>query len=321
MSNTPMWVKICSLVLSVLLLIFVFYGVSENRKQAAQEANRINRINQQVMKCRLEKSRLEAQLETLNKESIYTSDKAMVMAGFVLTGPDDLSYIQMLSEKYTFSPVLLLNCDSDTADIMEALKTYTQPYGLTVYVPAFSSDTRQQVTDLREQMANQGLSDTGLIFVNGQPEDSALQELTANCGLSGYLDYHDTPASGQNEDGSVYIDYAYFRAEHYTENAIPAIEERISDCANNRAAMVCLLDMKHLNASPNTKSFADRIMKILKKYDTQYGVFSSAADAVAELKTYNHKTALLMENYAQKREEIQTRLTEIENQIDALLQP
>ncbi len=321
MSDTPMWVKVCAVILSAVLLVFLVYGISQSRKENAQEANRIAQVNQQVMKCRLEKSQLEAQLEALNKQSIYTSDKAMVMVGFALTGPDDLSYIQTLSEKYAFSPALLLNCAEDTASIREALKTYTQPYGLVLYAPAYTDDTQQQVTDLREQLAEQGLSDTGLLFVSGQPEDSALQALTANCGLSGYLDYHDTPVSGQNSDGSVYVDYAYFRAEHYTENAIPAIEERLNDCVNNRAAMVCLLDMKHLNASPNTKSFADRIMKTLKKYDTQYGAFSPAADAVAELKTYNQQTALLMEKHAQKREEIQTRITEIDNRIAALLQP
>ncbi len=317
MNDVPRWVKVIALTVSAILFAGMVFFIYQEEQKAAENAERLEMLNQKTYAYRQEKAELEDQLKRLEQDSVYVSEKAMLMIGFILSGDSDLDYITQKAEQYQFAPVLLIDCTKDSEEIFRLMTEADKTWDVIFYAPIYTEELKQQIMSTRTNLEGLPINDTGLLFISGEPSKEKLQAVVADCGLIGYAEYSDSPTSGQNEDGSVFFDYTHFKLSHYSTETIPAIEERLYACIDHRAAMLCLFDMNHINSSIGVKKFADTILETIKKQDAKSQILSTASDVVNELTTFNLHNEELGKINAKRRGEIESRIDELEALIDA----
>ncbi len=320
MYDTPRWLKVTAIMLSVLLFAGMLCFIYLEEQEAAELEAHMEMLNQKTYQYRQEKIELEQELEEIEKGVVYVSDKAMLMIGFILSDDSDLTYITQKAEQYQFTPVLLIDCSTDNTDSLQFVTASDRVWDVIFYAPSYTEELKPQIMSTRNNLKGLPVSDTGLLFISGEPSKEKLQTIVTECDLVGYAEYSESPSSGQNEDGSIYFDYLHLKRNHYSQEYIPAIEERLNACVKKRAAMLFAFDMNHINSSIGVKKFADAILETIRVQDTKYQIFSSASEVSDELKTFNQRNAELERTNAKRREEIKKEIEELERLIGEIMQ-
>ncbi len=265
--------------LSVLGLLAALYWVQTNdaRKQAAALA-----LQELARPYEQELSQLEAQLEATSRDYVYHSSSAELLIGFILSDGSDIPCIQSLKDQYGFSPVIILDCTKPLETVQALIAAVPPEWELMLYTAQLDSTAQESIADIKTHLNTLGRKDTGILFLRSRAvSDGDLAALRLG-GFTGCTLYHDTPAVGQNPDGSVFFEYASFNASNFDSDGAEAFSQRLEDVYNHKASMLCVFDMEDLQPLETAAEKTRLLLQTIGQYAARSSCSYSTVSAVAE---------------------------------------
>lgn len=304
-------------IVGVALLVLLLVLASNTPLLSEEESAALEELSATHSKYMQEKGKLEKELDTL--QTVDVSKTAMLAAGFMITEPKDIELIRTKSTEYSFSPVLVFTCEQDLESVTQCLKNADKSWEIVIDVQEYAEDTVQKLNVWKSHMTQlQFERELTVKFVKEITEEQQKEILTA-CNLSSCISYNDSPEAGQNNDDSVYFDYAKLRAKHFSARGLQAFTDRLTSCYTRRAAMLCIFDLDQLNRGEVTPEQLDKALKILKEQTQKENcVFADVKSIVAELSLFNARKAEIEAAHGPRIAEIKARLAELDALLDAL---
>lgn len=108
---------------------------------------------------------LEEELAALEAAAACTSEVASIMAGFTCSDAAGLAYIADKAETWQFSPVLVLDCTMEQADIKQLLSAVDDTWEIMLYAPAFSEETNEAVLSALSCLKADGRQHMGVFLL------------------------------------------------------------------------------------------------------------------------------------------------------------
>ncbi len=304
-------VKALCIALSVLIVIgIVFIYVSASKKQEAL-TNELKELEAKVMLYDEEKTRLEKEITDLEKDLNYSRDKSRIMVGFVVNDPSDLAFVRENSQKYQFSPIVIIDCTMQIDNIKACLQEVDASWEIMMYAQTFSDAVKDGSAAVSEYLESVGKKDTGVFFIRGDAHSEESIALLKEAGFIGYTLYHDSPISWQNSDGMIYFDYS-----HIKSNSNDLVTYRLSECYSKKASMLFAFDMPCIKAGEISEESVSKVLGELSRYaGFSTCDFSTAAEVVSELTSINDTLQEKAEAYTAAKEKNQPRIEELKKLI------
>ncbi len=125
-------------IITIILLVFVLFMVvfflnGEDKDKKRQQAEAWAAVEQQAGVYQEELQELQKSLSALKSDTVYVSDRAELMIGFIVSDADDVRYMEEKADKYGFAPVIVVDCTDDFENItayMEASNANRGGYSL-----------------------------------------------------------------------------------------------------------------------------------------------------------------------------------------------
>ena len=295
-------ILILVLLLSMLIGLFVWVYVDEKLTEESWSA-----AIAEAEPYEREKRELEQELNELKETLKYSSDEMRLMIGFLVSDTDDYSYIRLKSEEYGFNPVIVLDCMSDVDHIASLVEAADAKWEIMLYADSFSSDVAESAKIAKAKIAFLNRSDTGIFLLRRDLDTVSNVASLLDGGFIGYTTYQNSPYFGQNENGSVYIDYSYVRQN------TTAIFDRIQTCYYAKSSSLIVLDMDGIAKEDLTE---DDVIQILNEVRTTAEKddcsISTVSEVVAELSQINQIKAEAQAAYDIRAAEIEARINELD---------
>ncbi len=301
------------MVLTIGLAAVCFWLYCYDYVQQEQQRAALERAIQKARPYEKELRELKKSLSEQENNIEYVSDQASIMVGFLVSDEGDIPYIEEKAEEYGFRPVIVVDCTSDMENILACVEVLDPEWEVMLYAPEFSSEIHEDVVSVKKTLQSFGRKDTGLFFLrNGYDTEPNLQ-LIAQSGFVGYTLYHDSPISGQTEDGYVYFDYSYIR----TDNT--AISDRLSQCYSAKTSFLLTLDMKSIHSEALPEKTVTEILDQTQALSMQEDCsFATVDEVVSELSKINRKKAKKQKEYEEQIFAAEERMEELERMIDEI---
>lgn len=292
------------LMLSMILALgFIRYTDQQERKEQSEI---IEALNAKARPYQAEKIQLQLELDGLQRDTAYQSKTARYMVGFLASSADDFSYIREQAQFYGFSPIIIFDCDEDTADLQEQLTMTEDTWEIMLGTSSFGSDVSERIQAFKAWLDEEGRKDTGVFFIRRDDLSAANIQLLLDNGLIGYTEYHDSPSAGQKLNGAVCFDYSYIWTNEVS------VDSRLSGVYANRSAMLYVFDMEKMRSGEVTETAVATILRKVQRYAAmEHGTFATVGSVVAELLNIN---CFVEEKQAAKEE----RMSEIQGRMDEL---
>ncbi len=321
MRRTGITTKILTIALIVLLIgIILFTNYIEQNEEAARKEHQ-NALSEQIRPYRQEIDALSAELKILKDTYTYTSKHADLMIGFVAYEVSDLTYMQEKAEIYQFHPVLVIDCREDIETLRQLLDAADTSWEVLLYSPIYNDQIGQTISQVQAHLKASQRDDCKLFLFRSNETDMTLSEILKKHGMVGYLTYHNMPSAGQNENGTIYLDYSYLKTDHYTSQAISVIDDRMGQWYANKASMLCILDMSIIKSDAITEDHVTNVLNLFMKFASKENAsFSTVADVVAKLSQFNQLQAESAAELEQRSAAIKARIEELKTIINSLYQ-
>ncbi len=301
------------MILSLLLIAFmaIIYFFEGQKKQEHSAAYK--EYESRTAELRAEQNELRLKLTSLKKDVAYYGEKAKIAVGFTVTDENDISYIKKQAEIYGFSPVIVLDCTMDSSRIAELLYTADMSWETMLYIPFFDNGTSARLISAKASLESLGRKDCGIAFYRTKNISADEIAELRKAGFIGYTFYHDSPVSGQGEDGTIYLDFSYITGDNII------IEDRLSKCYSKNASMMYIFDMNSIRVGNVAEENADAFMRILAEYSNKESCsFSTVSEAATDLLTVNQKKAELEILRDEQADAFEKRIDELERMISEI---
>ncbi|MCD8008024.1 MAG: hypothetical protein LUF68_03675 [Clostridiales bacterium] len=304
---------ICAILCVLLACVLGYLLYTNHREQQAQTAA-IEAVVEEAKSYEQELEELEEELAALEAAAAYTSEVASIMVWFTCSDAADLAYIADKAETWQFSPVLVLDCTMEQADIKQLLSAVDDTWEIMLYAPAFSQETNEAVLSARSCLEAAGRQHTGVFLLRDDYNNESNVQLLLNDGFIGYTSYHTkAPEEGQTAEGAVYFDYSYLTSSNTT------VESRLSALYENKSAMLVVFETGSIGSDSMPESYVTSFLDTMRAY-TEYDdcAFSTMTAVVEELSQINTIEATNRAAHEERIAEIQRQIDQLEETIDAI---
>lgn len=302
--------KIVAVVLAIGCIIILFLANLYDKKQNNEQTAKFEIIASKVKPYEKELRKLEDELSELKKTYTYSPDNATIMIGFLVSDTTDIEYIRNKSVSYGFSPIILIDCTNSIENITKCVTAADKEWEIMLYTPQFSSEICDTVVSVKNHLKSLNKKDTGVFFLRKDYYTQQNIDLLSQSGFIGYTIYHDSPTSGQAENGAVYFDYSYIRSSG------TAITKRLSDTVNKKASTLVVFDMDSIRTNGlSDKTVCDIINYTKELTEDSSCSYATASETVTELSKINQITKELQYEYEKDTAQLQERINELKNNI------
>ncbi len=305
--QTERVLKIIFIIFTISIGIMLFGIYQHEQREQIKQKTAWEAVAEKVRPYEKEQNELETELSELKKVAEYTPDKAEVMVGFLVSEVSDMEYIRNKADVYKFPPIIVIDCTADEENIKELVQAMDTAWEIMLYAPQFSDEIGEKVISVKTLLETFGKKYADAFFLKKDYQTKNNTNFLLQNGFVGYTLYHDTPESGQTEDGTVYFDYSHIRS------GSTAVLERLASAAKKKASILLTFDMKSIETGELTDEVICEILDKSKELLTEDGVsYATVALTTKRLSKINQKKAELQEEYEQKAARIQTRIDELE---------
>ncbi len=290
-------------VAGLLLRLYAFENVRQSTESAGLEA-----AVEKARPYETERQQLQRELSDIGKAAEYTQPYGDFMVGFLVSDVSDLAYIEEKAEAYDFTPVIVLDCTVDWSTNSAIVKAADGDWELMLYAAEFSREVNEDVVWVKEYLEDHNKNLVNVFLLRKNYDIDRNIEMLRKDGFAGYTLYHDTPSSGQMEDGLIYFDYSYIREDN------AAIADRLSLCYSQRASSLIMLDMESIRTEMLSEKGVDEILHQAQTLLEEDGhSFATVAQVTHALSQINQTVAEMQSGYTERVAQIQARIQEIEN--------
>jgi len=281
--------------------------VYRDRQEKNAYTSAVRELQAEVKPYEKELEALESELDSLEAEGSVSSDAAAIMAGFTVTGVEDLSYIREQAEAYNFSPVLVIDCTMDLSLIGEILEAAEEAWEIMLYAPEFTEEMNVDVLSVLSYLESLEREHSGIFFLRSDFSSSSNIQLLLNDGFIGYTLYNGkSPEAGLTEDGTVYFDYSYLSSTGVSAS------DRLAALYTNRSSMIFVFDMESIHSGTLTEADVTSLFDTLQEYAAYDDCsFSTVADVVEDIIEIGEKEAARQTAYEERAAKIQERVDEL----------
>ncbi|MCD7846918.1 MAG: hypothetical protein LUG49_02625 [Oscillospiraceae bacterium] len=300
--------NVVCIVFSVLLAGTLAYMIHTNNQEQKIREEAIEELQTEARPYEIELRKLEDELEDLENIT-YSSEKAEIMIGFIISDLADISYIENKSEVYGFEPVLIIDCEMDLTSV-ESFINAADNWEIMLYADNFSASTNDSVLIVMDYLNSIEREHTGVFLIRNSSMNTVTLQLIKDDGFIGYTTYHESaPQSGQTSDGYVYFDYVRIASD----DSFDSMSNYLSWLYANKTSMLLAFDMESINSGNAAEESVINLIDIAKSY-IEYDdcSFSTVAEVVAELQQINQTEEDLKTSNEERIEEIRERIDELE---------
>ncbi len=305
--RTEQILKVVGIVLTVALVAGMCWVYFRDRREQDRQAAAWESLADAALPYEKEKRELEQELSQLQEAAQYVPEHADLMIGFLVSDASDMAYVREKSAQYGFSPIIVIDCTANTASIASCLEAVEAGWEILLYTPEFSDEIHASVVFTKQLVESMGKQDTGIFLLRNGYHTEHHVSLLAESGFVGYATYHDSPVSGQTEDGLVYFDYSLVRSGGTVTS------DRLAEAYAKKAAFLVVLDMAGMQSGALTDKNVTAILDDAQKYAAHEDCsFSTVADTVATLSEINQIEADNRAEHAARVAAIEARLGELD---------
>ncbi len=297
-------------ILTIFLCILIVAGLALARhidqKQQQEMQDRYARLDELAAPYQAELETLKKELAALQKELQYTPTAARFMMGFFAADAADMAYIEQKAEAYSFDPVVVVDCGSGLEAARAAINAANPSWEIMLYSYELSDQSYETIRAAKEYLKSIEREDVGVFLLGSWNGSEANIRRLKEEGFVGYTSYRDPPAAGQNEDGTVYFDYAFVKKSNEGFNS------RISSIYGNSASTIFIFDVPKINAGAMSEEMAIYYFETIQRYAAMENcMLATASEVIQELSAINE----LLE---QKQVENNAQITQLTQRIKEL---
>lgn len=225
---------ICA-ILCVVVAIVIGYLFYINQQNEKEQTVALESLQEELEPYESELQELQAELSDLNNDVSYTSEEAEIIVGFVPSEVADLSYIEEKSETYNFSPVLVLDCTMEVAEVDAIINAADPDWEIMLFSPTFSEDANENVLSVLSLLETRNVEHCGVFLLRSDYYNITNIQLLSDDGFTGYTNYNeDNQQIGQTEDGMIYFEYSYLTSSGTT------IASRLYTLYSSKSSMIAM---------------------------------------------------------------------------------
>ncbi len=299
--------KIVSLLLIVTLLSFLIVVYLWER----QDGQRQDQMQQEyVEKSRLyqsEMGKLQEELLELDVAEAYYGESAHIMVSFSVKGAADITFVRAQAARLEFDPILVIDIAMEPEVLAEVLDVADPTWELMLRSITPDAEDAEKIDTLRAVAESRGRSFSDVAVYRLEQLNQQERELVQGFGFTGVTVYHDSPISGQTEDGMVYFDFSSVARDDI------ALESRLSQCCEKEASMIYIFDMESMRVGRMNEQQVVRYLDQIFRYVAGGKCsIASVEETVSMLSENNQITAIREMMVEEQREIIRRRIKELE---------
>lgn len=305
--------KILLVMLALVLVIISGMLVFESDQKEQRQQKHILKLQKEAEPYESELQEIRQDLEERSRAIYSSSDISSSMVGFVMTSAGDMDLVKEVANEYSFTPIIVLNCDLSQDILLEILqKASEQNYEIMLSGMTFDENVLKTADIIRDQGTDYGYDQDVVFMIRKKCDSDKNRNLLKQHEYKNII-YYDSMMKSDISGKMRYIPYRFVRSN------VSAYINTIEYAVSEKVDIIWLFNIEEIENGKLSKGIITDFLQILdkriKEGTMHYIKLGEAFYALAK------KEGLMQEaeeEYTRYKEEQKVRIDELEAEIDKI---